>query len=138
MSGSLEAFFRRYGNLSLSDAADELAAQYGPSFIVASPLGSMAFANDDRFRSWLRQVGEFNRGHGMRGMAVVSVQALELSPIHTLATVRWGAQFEKTGDRLIEFDIAYLLERAGETWTILAYVSKEDQDEAMRREGLLS
>ena len=41
------------------------------------------------------------------------------------------------GDRVIEFDIAYLLERADEQWRILAYISREDEAEAMQREGLL-
>jgi hypothetical protein len=54
-----------------------------------------------------------------------------------LAQVRWSARFEKTGDRAIEFDIAYLIERAGESWRVLGYVSERDQEEEMRDLGLL-
>jgi hypothetical protein len=54
-----------------------------------------------------------------------------------LAQVRWSARFEKTGDRAIEFEIAYLIERAGESWRVLGYVSERDQDEEMRALGLL-
>ncbi len=49
----------------------------------------------------------------------------------------WRAQFEKTGERIIEFDIAYLLEQAGEEWRILSYIPRSDQDEAMKKEGPL-
>jgi hypothetical protein len=39
--------------------------------------------------------------------------------------------------RPIEFEIAYLLEDAEETWRILGYVSERDQDEEMRTLGLM-
>ena len=73
----------------------------------------------------------------MRALSPVAVRETVLSPLHVLAQVRWGARFEKTGDRAIEFEIAYLIERAGESWRVLGYVSERDQDEEMRALGLL-
>jgi hypothetical protein len=87
--------------------------------------------------AWLREVATFNREHGMRELRVVELYEATLSPRHALATVRWGARFDRTGDRLIEFQIAYLVERSDDGWTILAYVSERDQAEAMQAEGLL-
>jgi hypothetical protein len=55
-----------------------------------------------------------------------------------LATVTWGAQFEKTGDRILEFEISYLLEKSGEEWRILAYISRSDQAAEMAKERLLT
>ena len=78
-----------------------------------------------------------NRAAGLRSMQPLDVREQALSPIHTLATVRWGAQFDRAGDRVIAFTIAYLLERTPEAWRVLAYLSEEDQAEAMQREGLL-
>ena len=51
--------------------------------------------------------------------------------------MRWSARFEKTGTRAIEFEIAYLLEGAGESWRLLGYVSARDQEEEMRALGLM-
>ena len=62
---------------------------------------------------------------------------MTLSPLHTLATVTWGARFEKTGDRIIAFAISYLLEKAEDEWRILSYVSASDQKAEMEKEGLL-
>lgn len=74
----------------------------------------------------------------MRSLAVVAIQEVTLSPLHALAAVTWGAQFEKTGARTIEFEISYLLEKAGDDdWRILAYISQRDQNEEMKKEGLL-
>jgi hypothetical protein len=133
---SLAEFFGRYAELSMSNT-ESLAALYAPTFIVGSPEGSHAFSNDGRFLEYLRQVAVFNREHGMRALTVVSIHDLELSPLHTLATVTWGARFDKTGDRLIEFAISYLLERADADWRILSYISRSDQNAEMAKEGLL-
>ena len=46
-------------------------------------------------------------------------------------------RFEKTGDRIIEFEISYLLEKAEDEWRILSYISCSDQNAEMEKEGLL-
>lgn len=134
---SLHDFFNRYAELSTGPRPEDLAPLYGATFIVGSPQGSQAFTNDSRFLDWLRQVGDFNRQHGMRSLVVVAIQEVTLSPIHALATVRWGTRFAKTGERTIEFEISYLLEKAGDDWKILSYISRRDQNEEMKKEGLL-
>ena len=134
---SLDRIFSRYAERSLGPKPEELAGLYAPTFIVGGPQGSQAFTNDVRFIEWLRQVATFNRQHGMRSLTAMSVRDATLSPLHTLATVTWGARFEKTGDRIIEFEISYLLEKAEDQWRILSYISRTDQNAAMEKEGLL-
>jgi hypothetical protein len=134
---SLEQFFRRYAELSMGPQPEALAKLYASTFIVGGPAGSQAFANDGQFLAWLGQVAVFNREKGMRKLTVVSIERVELSAIHTLASVIWGARFEKTGDRTIEFSISYLLEKSEGDWRILSYISRTDQNAAMAKEGLL-
>ena len=134
---ALDQFFERYAAVSSGPHPEALALLYAPTFIAGGPAGSQAFTNDARFIEWLRTVAAFNREHGMRALDVQSIREVELSPLHTLATVTWGARFEKTGDRLIEFDISYLLERAGADWRILLYISRSDQNAEMAHAGLL-
>lgn len=130
----LDRFFNRYAETSLGPHPEELAAFYAPTFIVGGPTGSHAFANDGRFLEWLRQAAAVNRQHGMRSLTVVATDGIELSPIHTLATVTWGARFDKTGDRLIEFAISYQLEKSNGDWRILSYISRTDQDTEMAKD----
>jgi hypothetical protein len=130
-------FFAHYAALSMSDDDRVLAAVYAPSFFVAGPKGSRTFVNDARFLDWLAHVRAFNRQHGMRAVSPAAVRETVLSPLHVLAQVRWSARFEKTGPRAIEFEIAYLMELAGESWRVLGYVSARDQEEEMRALGLL-
>lgn len=133
---TLDDFFARYAERSLGPTPEALADLYAPTFLVAGPEGSAAFPNDDRFRAWLRGVADFNRAHDMRTLHAIKVREATLSPLHTLATVTWGAQFERTGDEVIEFEIAYLLERTAQAWRILAYISRADQAAEMSRLGL--
>lgn len=134
---TVEQFFTHYAALSMGDDDRAMAALYAPSFFVAGPRGSMTFANDARFLEWLAQLRAFNRQHGMRGVSPAAVRETALSPLHVLAQVRWRARFETTGDRAVEFEIAYLIERTGESWRVLGYVSARDQEEEMRAFGLL-
>ena len=134
---TVEQFFAHYAALSMGDDDRALAAMYAPSFFVAGPKGSMTFANDAQFLDWLAQVHAFNRQHGMRAVSPVAVRETVLSPLHVLAHVRWSARFEKTGPRAAGFEIAYLMERAGESWRVLGYISESDQEEEMRALGLL-
>jgi len=134
---TVEQFFTRYAALSMGDDGVALAALYAPSFFVASPRGSMTFANDVQFLDWLVHMRTFNRQHGMHGLSPAAVRETVLSPLHVLAQVRWRVQFEKTGDRAVEFEIAYLMERAGESWHVLGYISERDQEEEMQALGLL-
>lgn len=131
-------FFTRYeAALARSDLA-AIAACYTGSFLVAGPKGSGTFTNDDAFLEWLRGVDDFNRQTGMQSMQVRHVgDEQALSPNHSLFSVEWAARFERTGDRDITFRISYLLEDLGDGPRILAYVSEEDQDAAMKEHGLL-
>jgi hypothetical protein len=54
-----------------------------------------------------------------------------------LAIVKWGVRFERTGDRLVEFQISYLLEHTTEGARILSYITQADQQAEMKALGLL-
>lgn len=115
----VRAFFERHAEASLGAEPAALAAMYGPSFLVAGPKGSAAFANDARFLEWLAGVRAFHDAHGMRALEVLDVGSVPLSPIHRLATVRWGAKFDP-GERSIDVRISYLRELAPRGPQILA------------------
>ena len=130
-------FFADYGASALSGDPDQVARFYAPAFVTAGPAGSAVHQNDDGFRDWLRQVFAANEATGMTAMEVLAVEEAPISDAHTLITVEWGARFARTGDEVIAFRIAYLVELLGEQPAILAYVSHEDQAELMKAKGLI-
>jgi hypothetical protein len=130
-------YFADYGASALSGDPEQVARFYAPSFLTAGPTGSMVHRNDDTFRDWLGQVFAANQATGMTAMEVLAVDEAPISDTHTLITVEWGARFAKTGDEVIAFRIAYLVELLGEKPAILAYVSHEDQAALMSAKGLI-
>jgi len=93
---------------------------------------TLSMGDDDRAMAELYAPGLF--AAGPKGSMVFANDARF---VEWLAQVRWSARFEKTGDRAIEFEIAYLIERAGDAWRVLGYVSERDQEEEMRALGLV-
>jgi hypothetical protein len=137
-NSALELFFRDYAIASIESPAARIPAFYADSFLVCGSRGSAVFNNDDKFVEWLNQLHEFNQRTGMISMEVVSVEEpLLLSDRNMLVRVNWGSQFKKTGDRPVTFRIAYLLETLDNRHKILAYVSEKDQEEEMRKLGIL-
>lgn len=134
---ALREFFERYARVSLGDEPEALAGFYDAAFLAAGPKGGAAFTNDASFRAWLREVHAFNVKSGMTALAVDGVRETPVSADYLLATATWAATFRKTGDAPIRFDISYFLRTSGERTKIAAYVSHEDQEDAMRAHGLL-
>lgn len=133
----LHDFFRRYAATSLGREPQKLAEFYDASFLAAGPRGGAAFRNDAAFHEWLRQVHAFNAKIGLTSMTPEAVERNPVGAGYTLATVRWAATFQRTGDTPIRFSISYLLRESESGYKVAAYISHEDQEEAMRAHGLL-
>jgi hypothetical protein len=133
----IREYFLQYARVSFGSEPEKLAEFYDDSFLAAGPKGGAAFRNDAAFLDWLRQIHEFNAQTGMTSMAPEAVEQIAVSADYTLATVRWAATFRKLGDEPVRFSISYLLRDSGSRYLVAAYVSHEDQEDAMRAHGLL-
>jgi hypothetical protein len=133
----LRDYFERYARTALGPEPETLADFYDASFLAAGPKGGAAFTNDESFLAWLREVHAFNARSGMTSMAVDGVGETPISDAWVLVTVEWAATFRRTGDTPIRFSISYLLRTSGESPKVAAYISHEDQEDAMRAHGLL-
>jgi hypothetical protein len=52
---------------------------------------------------------------------------------YSMVVVRWGLTFEKTGARVIEFDISYIIQETGIAPKIILLIAHEDEEEAMKK-----
>jgi len=130
-------FFRRYAVVSLGPEPEKLAGSYDTSFLAAGPKGGAAFRNDESFLAWLRELHTFNVRSGMTSMTVGTVAETPITAEYCLVTVEWAATFQQTGESPVRFRISYLLRESGDSWKVAAYISHDDQEDAMRRHGLL-
>ncbi len=133
----LHEYFRRYASLSLGPDPTKLAELYDVSFLAAGPKGGAAFRNDESFLAWLREVHAFNVRTGMTSLVVGEIREIPVGAGYTLVTVTWAATFERTGATPIRFAISYLLRDAEPHPKVAAYISHDDQEDAMRAHGLL-
>ena len=62
---------------------------------------------------------------------------MPISDHYSLAKVHWGAKFCKTGAKLIEFDVSYIVDKTGPEPKIIMFVAHQDEQEAMKNLGLL-
>ena len=132
----LREFFRRYALASLGPEPEKVADCYETSFLAAGPKGGAAFRNDNAFLSWLREVHAFNARTGMTSMTAGEIDEMPVGGGYTLATVEWAATFQRRAAP-IRFRISYLLRWSDEGPKVAAYISHEDQEDAMRANGLL-
>jgi hypothetical protein len=66
---------------------------------------------------------------------------MEETPIsdqYSMVKVHWGVTFRKTGDRVIEFDVSYLVQNIGPEPKIILFIAHQDEEEAMKELGLMS
>lgn len=129
------AWFEGYAADGDREDPSPLAARYGAAFLGASPAGSATWPNDGAFLDWLRRVRAGNHAAGLTSLRVAATREVPLGEAFALVTVTWEARYRATDDRPLRFEVSYLLATAGEP-KVLAFVAHEDQEEAMRREGL--
>ena len=63
---------------------------------------------------------------------------MPVSDNYSLVKVHWGAKFKKTGDKLIEFDVSYLVQKTGHEPKIILFIAHQDEEKAMEELGLLT
>ncbi len=51
--------------------------------------------------------------------------------------LHWGAAFQRTGKRLIEFDVSYLVQKTEKEPKIILFIAHQDEQKAMQELGLL-
>ena len=132
----LHDFFREYASFSLGDDPAKLADLYEASFLAAGPKGGAAFKNDEAFLAWLRELHTFNAKTGMTSLSIGEIREMPVGAGYSLATVTWAATFHRTGATPIRFKISYLLRDAESRLRVAAYISHDDQEDAMRAHGL--
>lgn len=130
----LNAYFTTYGESAFDP--DRTLSFYG-DFAVASTLSFVGcLRGAEEMATAFRQVADGQRRTGLVGMKPNRVEATELDAFHLLAKVWWNAQFEKTGDQVIEFQVSYVLRRVEDGFQILLYISHQDETEMRRELGI--
>ncbi len=60
-----------------------------------------------------------------------------ISNEYSMVKVRWGVTFRKTENRLIEFDVTYIIQKTGPKPKIIMFIAHQDEEKAMKELSLL-
>ena len=134
---NLKLFFEEYANSSLNKKATDVAGFYAQNFMAVSRTESMSFKNDEKFIVWLDEIFEFNKKVGLQQMSVQKISSENIGEKFYKVTVTWSLTFAARPQHNIDFDIHYILKEIGKSFEILLYISEQDQEELMKKHGVI-
>ena len=123
-----EASFDKLDIRSLSDYCAD-------AFISAGPRGIIAKSKKE-FESKGEKAVKFYQSVGRKSAKIISKRIMPISDCYSMVVIRWGVAFEKTGSRLIEFDVTYIIQEAETAPKIILLISHEDEEVAMKKLGI--
>ena len=109
---------------------------FAEHFISAGPRGSIAQGRDE-FAKMATRAAEFYRRVGQTSAKILSQEEIPISNEYSMVKVHWGVTFKKTGNRLIEFDVTYFIQKIGPEPKIIMFIAHQDEEKAMKELGLL-
>ena len=105
------------------------------SFISAGPKGSITQSRKD-YEKKAEQATKFYKSIGRNSAKIISKRVMPICNDYSMVVVRWGITFDKTGNKLIEFDTSYIIQEIGNEPKIILLISHEDEEEAMKKLSL--
>ncbi|KCZ71386.1 hypothetical protein ANME2D_02114 [Candidatus Methanoperedens nitroreducens] len=83
------------------------------------------------------KAAEFYRSVRQTSAKILSMGETQISREYSMVKVHWGATFEKTGNKLVEFDVTYFIQKTGTEPKIIMFIVHQDEERAMKELGLL-
>jgi len=74
---------------------------------------------------------------GQKSAKILTLDEQPITEQYSMVKVHWGVTFQKTGDKLIEFDVSYLVQKTGKEPKIILFIAHQDEQKAMQELGLL-
>lgn len=133
-SSSIQQLFSDYENAyNKLDLRTQVGA-FADNFVMAGPKGVISQTQDDFIKNADKAI-EFYRSVGMNSARILSMKESPISEQYTMVLIHWGVTFEKTGDKMEEFDVSYIVHNAAGHPEIIMAIAHQDEDEAMKKLG---
>ncbi len=133
----LDTLFKQYETALNELDLKTISHFYADTFISAGPKGVIA-QNKKEFEEKAEQAVDFYHSVGHKSARIISKRTMPICDKYTMVVIRWGVTFEKTGPKIFEFDITYIVYETEEEARVVLFISHEDEEEAMKKLGLLS
>jgi len=131
----LDTLFKEYETAFDKLDVKKISGYCADSIISAGPKGSIAQNRKD-YEKKAEQTNKFYKSVGRNSARIISKRVMPICNDYSMVVVRWGITFDKTGNKLIEFDTSYIIEETGNEPKIILLISHEDEEAAMEKLGL--
>ena len=131
----LDTLFKEYETAFDKLDVKTISAYCADSFISAGPKGSITQSRKD-YEKKAEQATKFYKSIGRNSAKIISKRVMPICNDYSMVVVRWGITFDKTGNKLIEFDTSYIIQEIGDEPKIILLISHEDEEEAMKKLSL--
>ena len=131
----LDTLFKEYETAFDKLDLKKISGYCADSFISAGPKGSITQNRKD-FEKKAEQTNKFYKSVGRTSARIISKRVMPICNDYSMVVVRWGITFDKTGNKLIEFDRSYIIEETGSEPKIILLISHVDEEAAMKKLGL--
>ena len=136
MRDSIKKLFAEYEKAFNAFEVEKQVPFFAEHFISAGPRGSIALGRDE-FAKMASKAAEFYRSVGQTSAKILSMDETEISREYSMIKVHWGVTFSKIGNRLIEFDVTYFIQKTGPEPKIIMFIAHQDEERAMKELSLL-
>ena len=134
-SDQLDTLFKEYETAFDKLDVKTISGYCADCVISAGPKGSMAQSRKD-YEKEAEQTNKFYKSVGRNSARIISKRVMPICNDYSMVVVRWGITFDKTGNKLVEFDKSYIIQETGGEPKIILLISHEDEETALRKLGL--
>ena len=131
----LDTLFKEYETAFDKLDVKTISGYCADSFISAGPKGSITQSRKD-YEKKAEQATKFYKSVGRNSAKIISKRVMPICNDYSMVVVRWGITFDRTGNKVIEFDTSYIIQEIGDEPKIILLISHEDEEEAMKKLGL--
>ena len=131
----LDTLFKEYETAFDKLDVKTISGYCADSFISAGPKGSITQSRKD-YEKKAEQATKFYKSIGRNSAKIISKRVMPICNDYSMVVVRWGITFDKTGNKVIEFDTSYIIQEIGNEPKIILLISHEDEEEAMKKLAL--
>ena len=131
----LDTLFKEYETAFDKLDVKTISGYCADSFISAGPKGSITQSRKD-YEKKAEQATKFYKSIGRNSAKIISKRVMPICNDYSMVVVRWGITFDRTGNKVIEFDTSYIIQEVGDEPKIILLISHEDEEEAMKKLSL--
>jgi len=131
----LDTLFKEYESAFDKLDVKTISGYCADSFISAGPKGSITQSRKD-YEKKAEQATKFYKSIGRNSAKIISKRVMPICNDYSMVVVRWGITFDKTGNKLIEFDTSYIIQEIGNEPKIILLISHEDEETTIKKLGL--